>query len=78
MEYDEVRQALGLNTYGGKAGQVRMVSGNFVLVDRNNEVVMRAGGNAPGAEGDQAPQDDAGANAGKDLPGDIGNVVPIR
>ncbi|MCQ8781712.1 phage portal protein [Mangrovibrevibacter kandeliae] len=77
LELDEARAKQGLNTYGGKAGQTRMISGNFVLVDRQNKVVMRAGGNAPGAEGDQAPQDEAGANAGKELP-EIGHLVPDR
>lgn len=77
LEYDEMRQKLGMNTYGGDAGKARQISGNFVLIDRDNNVILKAGGNAPGAEGDQAPQDEAGANAGKEL-GDIGNVVPIR
>ena len=77
LEFDEMRQKIGQNSVGGKAGRARMFSGNFVLVDENNEVILKAGGNAPGAEGDQAPQDDAGANAGKDIP-EIGNVVPIR
>ena len=66
-----------MNALGGDAGRVRMFSGNFVLVDPENNVVMQAGGNAPGAEGDQAPQEDAGAKADKGILG-LSNVVAIR
>ena len=63
MELDEARQKLGMNGYGGEEGQMRVMSGNFVGLNRKNEVVLQSGGKQPGAEGDQAPQDDAGANA---------------
>lgn len=50
IEYDEMREAIGYNAAGGKIGRQRMFSGNFVVVDDKGEVVMRAGGNAPGDE----------------------------
>lgn len=52
IDYDEMRTAIGLNTVGGDEGRVRMFSGNFVLVGKDNEVIMRAGGNAPDQTGD--------------------------
>lgn len=59
IEYDEMRQELGYNTVGGEQGRYRMFSGNFVVVDQNGNVVMRAGGNAPGDETpEKAAEDD--------------------
>jgi HK97 family phage portal protein len=49
ITYDDMRTEIGFNAVGGEAGQVRMMSGNFVLVDEKNEVVLKAGGNAPDA-----------------------------
>jgi hypothetical protein len=59
IEYDEMREAIGYNAAGGGIGRQRMFSGNFVVVDEKGEVVMRAGGNAPGDEksGDE-PKDE--------------------
>jgi HK97 family phage portal protein len=48
IEYDEMREAIGYNAAGGKLGRQRMFSGNFVVVDEKGEVVLKAGGNAPG------------------------------
>jgi len=45
--YDEMRHSIGQNAKGGEIGKRRMFSGNFVIVDDNDEVVLRAGGNAP-------------------------------
>jgi HK97 family phage portal protein len=49
ITYDDMRTEIGFNAVGGEAGRVRMMSGNFVLVDEKNEVVLKAGGNAPNA-----------------------------
>lgn len=46
--FDEMRRDIGKNVKGGDAGKRRMFSGNFVIVDEDDEVVLRAGGNAPG------------------------------
>lgn len=51
---DEMREEIKFNTFGGNVGKTRMISGNFVIVDENNEVVLKAGGNAPDAEKDGA------------------------
>lgn len=48
IEYDEMRRSIGQNAKGGDQGRRRMFSGNFVLVDENDEVILKAGGNAPG------------------------------
>lgn len=53
LEYDEMREELGYNTVGGDQGRYRMFSGNFVVVDAKGNVIMRAGGNAPGEDGDE-------------------------
>lgn len=64
LTFDEMRQAIGMNAVGGDEGKVRMFSGNFVLVGEENEVIMRAGGNAPddgkseGEGGEKQPADD--------------------
>lgn len=58
LEYDEMREAIGYNAAGGEIGRQRMFSGNFVVVDKNGEVVMKAGGNAPGEEEVSALDDD--------------------
>lgn len=63
INFDEMRAAIGLNKVGGDLGGARMVSGNFMFFDDKLKVLLKAGGNTPGAEGDQAPQDDAGNNA---------------
>lgn len=57
IEYDEMRRAIGQNAKGGDVGKRRMFSGNFVIVDENDEVVLRAGGNAP-ADEDQKTEED--------------------
>lgn len=54
LEYDEMREAIGYNSAGGPLGRQRMFSGNFVVVDEKGDVVMRAGGNAPGEEAIEA------------------------
>jgi hypothetical protein len=51
---NEARKANGLNAIGD-AGEVYMVSGNFVLTDLNNEVILKAGGNQPGSDETNAP-----------------------
>ncbi len=59
IEYDEMRERIGMNTVGNEAGKVRMMSGNFVLVNEKNEVIIAAGGNKPGedpAEADPKPE----------------------
>lgn len=58
---NEMRRQIGENTLDDE-GDVYMMSGNFVLYDDKNEVIMRAGGNAPDpqATGDQPPADTAG------------------
>ncbi len=66
IEYDEMREAIGYNAAGGKLGRQRMFSGNFVVVDEKGEVVMRAGGNTPGAD-DEKPDDDEKPEAKKGL-----------
>ena len=66
---DEMRRKIGMNTYGGPRGKNRTFSGNFIVVDENNKVLIRAGGNKPGEEGDS--KDDI-KNGG------IDNVVPIK
>lgn len=55
-EYDEMRRDIGKNSVGGEEGRARMISGNFVLVNEKNEVLMRAGGNTPGEDGEK-PED---------------------
>lgn len=59
ITFDEMRQGIGQNTVGGDEGRVRMVSGNFVLLDEKNNVIMRAGGNAPepGKDGEEPKAD---------------------
>lgn len=47
---------LGFNTIG-PAGEVYLFSGNFVMTDTNNEVILKAGGNAPGEEKADEPED---------------------
>lgn len=63
IEYDEMREAIGYNAVGGELGRYRMFSGNFVIVDKDGEVIMKAGGNAPGSEDqtEQKPDDDGKA-----------------
>lgn len=61
IEYDEMRRAIGQNAVGGNAGRYRMFSGNFVIVDENGEVIMRAGGNTPN---DQNQTDPNGNSSG--------------
>lgn len=68
IEYDEMRQAIGMNAKGGKVGKRRMFSGNFVLVDENDEVILKAGGNNPNdagsdASGNSEPSNGAGGKA---------------
>lgn len=46
-EYDEMRRGIGRNAVGGEPGRYRMLSGNFYIVDKDGNVVLRAGGNAP-------------------------------
>src|SRR5690606_4294507 len=51
ITFDEMREALGYNAADDEAiGKTRMFSGNFVVVNDKNEVVLKAGGNAPGEE----------------------------
>jgi len=52
IAYDEMRRAIGQNAKGGDVGKRRMFSGNFVLVDEDDNVILKAGGNAPGQEGE--------------------------
>lgn len=51
---NEARKANGDNAIGA-AGEVYMVSGNFVLTDLENNVVLKAGGNQPGSDETGAP-----------------------
>lgn len=61
LEFDEMREGIGKNASGdAKVGRARMFSANFTLVDEKNEVILSAGGKAPGEEGADAPQDNAG------------------
>ncbi|MAZ85857.1 MAG: phage portal protein [Rhizobiales bacterium] len=64
IEFDEMRRKIGENSIGGDAGRVRMISGNFVLVDPGNEVIMRAGGNTPGGEDPADKTDDKDSDKG--------------
>lgn len=53
---------LGFNTIG-PAGEVYLFSGNFVMTDTNNEVILKAGGNAPGDEDAEKTDDKDKAKA---------------
>jgi HK97 family phage portal protein len=53
---------LGFNTIGD-AGEVYLFSGNFVMTDTNNEVILKAGGNAPGEEDTEKTDDKDKAKA---------------
>lgn len=57
IEYDEMREAIGYNAAGGDIGRQRMFSGNFVVVDKDGNVVMKAGGNTPGEEPEKDDED---------------------
>ena len=61
---DEMRQKIGMNTYGGSRGKNRTFSGNLIVVDENNEVLIRSGGNKPGEDGKKTDNNK--------------NVVPIK
>ncbi len=65
---DEMRRQIGENTIGGDAGDVWLISGNFVLIDKDNEVIMRAGGNTPDANNASDPQANAGGKAKETAP----------
>ena len=75
---DEARMKLGWNPLPNKAGEVRVVPGNATMVDENNEVVFRAGGNAPDgatSEGDGA----GGATApSEEQPADERGIIPLN
>lgn len=49
---NQALEELGFNTLGAD-GDVYMFSGNFVLTDTKNEVLLKAGGNAPGEDGEE-------------------------
>lgn len=67
ITYDEMREALGYNSAENEeVGKHRMFSGNFVIVDGDGKVVMRAGGNAPD-DGKEAPQDEQDKGAAPQL-----------
>jgi HK97 family phage portal protein len=66
IEYDEMREAIGYNAAGGDIGRQRMFSGNFVVVDKDGNVVMKAGGNTPGEEETSALDDDEQKKPKKD------------
>lgn len=56
---NEMRRMIGENELGPD-GDIFMASGNFVLTDAANNVIMRAGGNAPGSEkADETPDDES-------------------
>lgn len=61
IQYDEMRAEIGHNAAGGDEGKVRMMSGNFVLVNEKNEVIISAGGNKPedAGSGDEKTQEPA-------------------
>lgn len=48
IEQDEMRRAIGMNTYGGDVGRARTFSSNQIVVDKDNNVLISAGGNKPG------------------------------
>lgn len=67
IEYDEMRRAIGHNSKGGDVGKRRMFSGNFVLVDENDEVILKAGGNQPDPQ-DQVDDGEGGKKPKKESP----------
>lgn len=56
---DEARMRLGMNPLPKRAGEVRMMPGNMTMIDEDNQVVFRAGGNAPdgatSGDGEEGP-----------------------
>ena len=66
---DEMRQKIGLNTYGGARGKNRTFSGNLIVVDEDNNVLIRSGGNKPG--------EDDKSDKKSDKKGGLDNVVPL-
>lgn len=51
---NQALKASGLNAIG-EAGDVYMMSGNFLLTDAENNVILKAGGNQPGSDETNAP-----------------------
>ena len=54
---NEMRRSIGHNELGSD-GEVYMMSGNFIVVDEDNEILIRAGGNRPDdQQGDENKED---------------------
>jgi hypothetical protein len=69
---NQMLQGIGHNQIGPE-GDIYMMSGNFVITDKDNNVLMRAGGNSPD---DEKPDDDDDDQMDEDK--SSGNVIPLR
>lgn len=69
---NQMLQGIGHNQIGPE-GDIYMMSGNFVITDKDNNVLMRAGGNSPD---DEKPDDDDDDQTDEDK--SSGNVIPLR
>lgn len=62
---DEMRRKIGQNSFGGDVGKNRIFSGNFVMINGDGEVIMRAGGNKPDDENGKPDNPDKKPKKGK-------------